>query len=183
MMHARAGIRGHALAATCLGAALAPIAAGCGARTAPDASAVPLIPAARVLAVREGGSSVDTGSDRNRYRYLLVAGRRNAPLGAFVSSEVRLLILRHWVHLTSTQVVRKGYDYIDRSAGVESLGAVITLTAPSGQIRVGMTGLYDLPFARSTLSATPLNADRALVRLAIERHEPVLSLQLSNASN
>ena len=146
---------------------------------APPASALPLIPRARVIASAAGGSAIDTGYDHNRYRYMAVAGIKGERRTQFLASETRLMIRDGWKNELSYVLVIGSDPARFRRVPVTRPGANVLINAPNQKIYAALDVIESRSDAEQQTDGTPLYNARS-IRRALMRHQPVLLVTLGN---
>jgi hypothetical protein len=148
-------------------------------RPAPPASALPLVPHARVIDSAAGASEIDTGYDHHRYRYMVVAGISGARRTQLLASETRLMIRDGWNHELSSVLVPGSDPAVFRRVPVTRPGANVLINAPNQKIYAALDAIKSWRDAEQQTDGTPLSNTRS-IRRALMRHEPVLFVALGN---
>jgi hypothetical protein len=170
--------------ATALAVAVTLSMAGCGGsvRRAPNATELPLLSHAQVVASAAGGSDVDSASDPDKYRYMTVCGPAGISSTVFLAREVQLLMHDGWNHEQSWTIPLRSSSGTPELAPLTSPGATVQLDSPHHQIYLSANVIVNRDNAAEATSGTPFQSPTSAMLRALRKHDPILWIQLGNGS-
>jgi hypothetical protein len=165
-----------------LGTSTVGLAACGGHRPAPPAAALPVASGARVIASKVGGSTVDTASNPDQYRYEAARGSRTMSRTDLLVSEVTALTNAGWRDVQSFVVDSCNGAVLVRGISPRTPDANVLINSPRHSVYVALSTTMNKRDADQQTDGSPLFGDAA-IRHAVDHREPVLLITIGNGTH